>query len=363
MTPPQLRSTRTRDRPGDQRHPRLGHMLDQGEVAPLGVGIVAVDVAAEDKPALVGLAEVEMPRAEGHHRVDEGLQPLRHEGLEHVALDRQAQARHLRHPAGVPRRGQGELAAADEAAAGLHAFDRAVGAAADAGYLAVLDDVDAAGVRRPGEAPGHRVVAHRAPGPVPQPPPDREARVVEVEEGQHLAHRRPVEQLRLHPVQPHGVAAPDVGVALRVGMQQVEDAPLRHHGVEVQLLLQPAPEVHGQLVERIVPRQQVVRPDDRGVAPDVARADPAFLQHRDVAHAEFLGEVEGGGEPVPAAADDHHVIAGPGLGRAPGGGPAAVAAQALEQDGKGGIAHLGASGDAPCLAPSAPAALHEWDGS
>ena len=42
----------------------------------------------------------------------------------------------------------------------------------------------------------------------------------------------------------------------------------------------------------------------------------------------LLRKVIGGGEPVPAAADDHRVIAGLGRGIAPGGRPAAMAASA-----------------------------------
>src|SRR6202030_2039668 len=62
---------------------------------------------------------------------------------------------------------------------------------------------------------------------------------------------------------------------------------------------------------------QIVGTDDRGVAPGVAAAEPAALQHRDVAHAMLLGEVIRSGQTVAAGADDHHVIRGPWLGRTP----------------------------------------------
>ena len=65
MTPPQERSTRTRAERREQRQPPSHHILDHRQVAALGVGIVAVDIAAEDQPALVGLADIEMPGAEG----------------------------------------------------------------------------------------------------------------------------------------------------------------------------------------------------------------------------------------------------------------------------------------------------------
>ena len=51
--------------------------------------------------------------------------------------------------------------------------------------------------------------------------------------------------------------------------------------------------------------------------PTLPRAEPALLQHRDVADPVLLGEIEGGRQPVPAAADDHDVVGGLRLGIAP----------------------------------------------
>ena len=58
------------------------------------------------------------------------------------------------------------------------------------------------------------------------------------------AHLLAVEQLGIDAVQPHGVAAPREGVALRVGMVEVQHAALADHGVVVEVLLQPLPELH-----------------------------------------------------------------------------------------------------------------------
>ena len=71
MMPPQERSTRMRDRPGIIATPRLDHMLDRRQVAAPGIGVVAVDIAAEDEAALVGLRDVEMAHAEGDDHVDD----------------------------------------------------------------------------------------------------------------------------------------------------------------------------------------------------------------------------------------------------------------------------------------------------
>ena len=109
-------------------------------------------------------------------------------------------------------------------------------------------------------------------------------------------------------MQPHGIAAPRIGVALGVGMKEVEHAALRDHGVEVEILLQPLPELHRQLVERVVAGQQVVRADDRRVAADIAGAEIALFQHGDIGDAEFLGEIIGGRKTMAAATDDDDVV-------------------------------------------------------
>ena len=70
----------------------------------------------------------------------------------------------------------------------------------------------------------------------------------------------------------------------------------------------------------------VVGADDRRVAPRVAAAEPALLEHGDVGRAVLLGEVVGGREPVPAAADDDRVVARLRRGTAPGERPALVVA-------------------------------------
>ena len=295
-----------------------------------------------------------MPRPEGHHVVDEGLQPLGDEGLQHVALDRKPQPQHRGGDRGMPGRRQRQLPAADRAAGGLK-LHRALALAPDAGHLAMGDHVDAAGRGGARKPPGDSIVAHRAAATLHQPALDRKPRRVEIEHRQHLAQGRHVEDLGVHPVQAHGVAPPPVGVALAVGVEQVDHAPLRDHGVEVQLPLEPLPQLHAQLVERIVPLEQVVGAHDRGVASHVARADVALLQHRHVGDAVLARQVVGGGEPMPPAAHDHHVVGGLGLGLAPGRRPAGVAAQGLAQQAKGGIAaHAAPSAAARRRAPFNP---------
>ncbi len=123
----------------------------------------------------------------------------------------------------------------------------------------------------------------------------------------------------------HGVAAPGEGVALGIGVVEIEHPALGHHGIEVEVALEPLPQLQRPFVERLVAGQHVVRADDGGVAADVAGAEPAFLQHGDPADAVLLGEVIGGRQSVPAAADDDDVVFLLGLGLPPRRLPAPVA--------------------------------------
>ena len=138
-----------------------------------------------------------------------------------------------------------------------------------------------------------------------------------------------VEQLGVHAGDAHRVAAPREGIALRVGVEEVEHAALADHRVVVDVLLEPFPELERPLVEGRVAWQQVVRADDGGVAPDVARADVALFQHRDTPHAVVLRQVVGRGQAMTATAHDHRVVGGLRAGVTPGRLPAALAGQGL----------------------------------
>src|SRR6185437_3166987 len=76
---------------------------------------------------------------------------------------------------------------------------------------------------------------------------------------------------------------------------------------------------------------KVVRADDRRVAPDIAAAKPSLVQNGDVSDAVLLRQVIGGREAVAAGADDHGIICGLWLGRAPLRAPALVAVHSLRK--------------------------------
>ena len=95
---------------------RFHHMLHHRQIAAPCVRIIAVQIAAEDKPALVGLRDIEMPDAKDHNIVDHRLDAFRHKGLQHMAFDGKAEPRHFGDMARMTRRRQPQLVAADKAA-------------------------------------------------------------------------------------------------------------------------------------------------------------------------------------------------------------------------------------------------------
>ena len=205
--------------------------------------------------------------------------------------------------------------------------------------LAILDDVDAEGIRRPGIAPGHGVMARRAGPALQQPAPDGKARIRrEIEIGQKLHHLAAVEELGVDAVEAHDIALARQDIELRGAMGQHALAALRQHDVEVEGMGQPLPELQGEFEELGVAVDHVVRAHDGGVAPDIAGADIAALDHGDIGHAVIGGEVIGGRQPMAAAPDDHRVIAGLRRRRAPGAGPGQIGIEGVAGEGEGGIA-------------------------
>ncbi len=149
--------------------------------------------------------------------------------------------------------------------------------------------------------------------------------MIEVQIGHHPADLLAIEQFCIDAVHAHCITAPGIGIALAIGMEQIDDTALGHHGIVVEILFQPFPELHRELVERLVAGQKIIGTDDRRVAADIARADIALFQHGDIGNAEFLGEIIGRCQAMPAAADDDHVIMWFRLRRTPHRLPMAIA--------------------------------------
>ena len=310
------------------------------EGAALGVVVVAVGAAADDHLALVGLAHVAVHGVGHDDAVHDRLDGLGDQRLERDGFDRQAEARHVREVARVAGDHDAELVAVDLAPGGVDACD-AVAVAADAGDLALLDDVDAHVGAGAGVSPGHGVVAGGAGAGLPEAAEDRVARAVEVDDRHDFLDPLGAHEFRVHALQRVGVGGAAVAADLVLGLGEHEHAAGRVHDVVVQVLAHGLVETARLLVDRGGGVLQVVGADDGGVAAGVAAPEPALFDHRHIGDSEVLAEVVGRGEPVAAGADDDHVVALFRLCLAPGPFPALVVGESLPGDGKDGVAFHG----------------------
>ena len=178
-----------------------------------------------------------------------------------------------------------------------------------------------------GVAPGHGVVPGGAAAPLQGGAQHRVAQVVEVERRAERLGLRRRQPLIVDAVEPVGVDVALGDLHVVDGVREHHHAARAEHDVVVQLLAQPLPELERVVVEGGTLVVEVVRAADRGVAPGVAAAEPAALEHGDVGDPVLLGEVVGGGEPMPAGADDHHVVGRLRLRAAPRRLPVAVAGE------------------------------------
>ena len=126
-------------------------------------------------------------------------------------------------------------------------------------------------------------------------------------------------------------------------MRQAQHATLAEHDVEVEVLRQTLEQLQRLLVKVRALVPQVVGPDDGGVAPGVAAADPPFLEDGNVGDAVFLGQVIGRRQTVPAATHDDHIVFGLRLGAAPGARPFGVTMPGIPGQAENGITSHGAS--------------------
>src|SRR6202035_4147557 len=118
--------------------------------------------------------------AEGDDAGDEWLDGLRHEGLQHVALDRQPQSRKTRNTRGAAGDRHPNLVGAKGAAGSFHADDART-FAQEPRHLAILDDVDAEVACGARVTPHHRVVACGATAPLQETAVDWKARILVIE--------------------------------------------------------------------------------------------------------------------------------------------------------------------------------------
>ena len=128
-------------------------------------------------------------------------------------------------------------------------------------------------------------------------------------------------------------AAFDIPHVLQIVSQVIHTA-LREHDVVVQFLAESFPKLERLFVQQGGFGPEIVRANDGGVAARIAAADPALLEHSDIADAVFLGQVESRGKTMPAATDNNYIVVTLGLRLAPGCVPIAVVAQRIFQQAK-----------------------------
>ena len=198
--------------------------------------------------------------------------------------------------------------------------------------LAVLDDVHTVRSGGPRVAPGDGIVTHRSAAALQQTAHDLEAaRLGRRELGREFEHRGPIEKLGVDAGEPHGIAAPGEIDHVVVRQRKVEHAARAVHHVVIEDLRQPLPAPQRVFVEVVVLRQQVVRADDGGVAPDIAVTHQTLLEHRDVLDSMIVRQMIGGREPMAAGADHHDVVRRFEFGAAPQGPPKSGAGEARSQ--------------------------------
>ena len=175
--------------------------------------------------------------------------------------------------------------------------------------------------------------------PLQQPAIDRKPRVIDVDQGTEGTDLLAVQDLGIDSAQHHGVPTPGRRITRAIGMEQVQDPALADHRVVIQVLLQPFPQLQRPFIEMMILRHHVVGAHDRGVAPRIAHADQAALQHGDIGEAMLLGQIVGSGQPVAAAADDDHIIGSLGVRIAPRRRPTLIPRQSFLKKAKSRIPH------------------------
>lgn len=312
-----------------------------------------LDVAPERLPDIVGatddqltpvrLAEVDTDIGAVDDDIDQRFDRFRHEGGEVDGLERQAQTDGFGQRGGVARYHHRDLVGEHRAAVGLYPFDAAIRSAQQCGDRGVLVQLDALVVGRTGKAPGHCVM-----------PADRRIRMQHAGQDRQAGIRPAAGQRRDAPthfvhadlfvggaVVVHVEHAPAQVAQLRRRLHDIDHAALGIHEVEVELVGELVEQRHRLDVERNAFVAQVVGADRHRVARDVAAAQPAPFEHRDVGDAVLARQVVGGRQAMPSGADDDDFVARAQRGAAPCPLPVLVVRQGVARQRKKGIAlHL-----------------------
>ena len=244
----------------------LDGVFDHRVRTTLAIAVVTVNTGADHQVALVGLADITVYCVGHDHAVDDGFDRLRHQCLQRVGFDRQAEARQGCHVAGVTGSHYADALGADETLVGFHADAHAV-FLAETDHFGLLDQVHAQCVSGAGKAPGHGIVTGHAAATLHGGAHYRVASVLGAVEVRDLVgHLLGVEQFTIDAIEAVGADAALGITDVLQGVAQVVHATLGEHHVVVEVLGQAFPQFHRVFVQvrRLVP--QVVGPHDGGVA-------------------------------------------------------------------------------------------------
>jgi hypothetical protein len=109
-------------------------------------------------------------------------------------------------------------------------------------------------------------------------------------------------------MQGHGERATAQVPELSPALDEVDHAALAEQDVVVQLARQLRVQLHRHIMEPDRYVAQVVRADGMGIARCIAAAQPALLDHRNVAEPMLARQMIGRRQAMPAGTDDDNVV-------------------------------------------------------
>ena len=223
-------------------------------------------------------------------------------------VDRRAQPDHVAHARGEPGHGAQDLARGNVALRGPNALDLP-GLDIDAEYLGLLMDLDAALVGAAPVAPGNGVMSGDRAGRMVEGPHDRRVTAAaQIHMRTGLADGVGANQFAVDAEVLVDLGTPAHGPHRGIGMSKREVPARGVEEVEVEVLSEVLPQAHRLVVEGNALGREVVRPDDRGVAPGVAAAEIAAVEHRDIRHPVVACKIVGTCKAMPAGTDDDRVV-------------------------------------------------------
>src|SRR5215471_17312322 len=179
-----------------------------------------------------------------------------------------------------------------------------------AGHCAVLDDPHAVHGSGTRVSPGYGIVPYRTAAALQKAPDDGiSSRVIEIDLGSKRGELASIQERCIDPGQAHGVAPLRGTIHLIIRGRQLDDAAWAIHHIEVELSGKRLPASQGVLIKVVILRQEVVRPDHRGIAAHIAVADDAAVEYADPRNAVLPGEIVRCREAVSPGSDDDHLIA------------------------------------------------------